>query len=446
MAVRLRINLRINGESIRTLDDLRDHFNIDEVLDFLRDGRLVRWLEDKDTDLTERVKAINGDDLHCAKSLCDIFDVTYDESDLRLMVLQYTDKKEQNTHRETIDGKSEQDIIKGYFTRFNNIIEKILDHNQDYDYLKVQIDHLFTEYPELTRYSGLSRHYKPSEWFDKSNNALELLLEDAPLALLAAVSSRKLKTRFNNDFQKRLYDVINNNAAFYDSSIKKPQGQPLSMTHLQRGVCHEADSWLNDALKIYREHPDLFKDRIVTEEKYVYGVYEIREPVVILSVYEGDLLSSRTISHTNSHVTPTKSILIRGLVDGAVEATVNAMRKEQEEKAKQEDSHIAFKPNCYFYGSVKSVPRDTKITYITVDDMKDMIDGMKTSYPPYLMEFKDCPKNKAIVLVHINKGNWIRVNGETLTESDINGKFLKLMASEIEFILHNTLLLCTEVW
>jgi hypothetical protein len=431
VASKLKINPRINGEIIRTIDGLRDHFDIDDVMDLFCDGRLVKWLADKDTELAERVKAIDGDDFSRAKALCDIFEVEYDEHDLRTMVLYYTDRIEHQTSQETICDKSEQDIIKGYFMRFNNIIEKILDHNQDYDYLKVQVDHLFTEYPELTRYSGLSRHYKPSEWFDKSNNALELLLEDAPLALLAAISSKKLNIRFNNDFQNRLYDVINNNAAFYDSSLRKPQGQPLNKIQLQRGVCHEADSWLNDALKIYREHPHLFKDKVVTEEKNVYGLYEIREAVVILSVYESDTLNSGLIANTDSHIIP------RGALIGA---STNATKKTQD------NDHIALKSNCYFYGSVKSVPRHTKITYITVDDMKNIIDGMKTSYPPYLMEFKDCPKNKEIVLVHINKGNWIRVNGETLTQSDINGKYLKFMTSEIEFILHNTLLLCTEVW
>ena len=45
MAKTIKFNLICDGHSVRTLDDLREHFSIEDVLDHHKNGMLARWLE-----------------------------------------------------------------------------------------------------------------------------------------------------------------------------------------------------------------------------------------------------------------------------------------------------------------------------------------------------------------------------------------------------------------
>ncbi|MBQ4468530.1 MAG: hypothetical protein II917_00105 [Synergistaceae bacterium] len=41
---KIKFNLNFGGEHIRTLDDLRDNFSIEDILDVYNNGLLVKWL------------------------------------------------------------------------------------------------------------------------------------------------------------------------------------------------------------------------------------------------------------------------------------------------------------------------------------------------------------------------------------------------------------------
>ena len=61
--IKLKFNLNFGGEEIRTLDDLRENFSVEDVLDNYNNGTLTRWLDSRSyNNELEQVKAIQATD------------------------------------------------------------------------------------------------------------------------------------------------------------------------------------------------------------------------------------------------------------------------------------------------------------------------------------------------------------------------------------------------
>jgi hypothetical protein len=377
VALKLRINLRIDGDSIRTLDDLRDHFNIVDVLDFFRDGRLARWLEDKDTDLAERVKNIYGDDLHCAKALCDIFEVLFDVCDLQ------TDD-------------------------YHTLIDDIISHKNDYEYLKNPVLKLFTKYRVLVENSTVA------------DEIYKNLANNAPLSLFVAMTSSKLNIAFRQDIISKINESLfkndSDNGLILQSHYAKPMDVPCDSEY------HSADDWLKIALMLFDKNRELFSPKMkvfsISQSDIISGEYELscpffNEPVVVLensydNNYRGNTINSCYFYFRNT----------------------------------EKDEFI------FFIKTLISVPFDTRVhfSYITLTDLESIVHSVSETLPKFVMEIRDCDAGKEIILISAIGDSKINVGayGE-LSASQISGQFLKCHASDINCPA-DTRLLCAEVW
>jgi tetratricopeptide (TPR) repeat protein len=91
MPMKLKFALNHNGRPIRTLDELREHCDIDQLLKDHRDGKLRRWLEafKNFDDLISAIDDISAqDDLELAEKLVIILDI------YRQILEEYRAKKE----------------------------------------------------------------------------------------------------------------------------------------------------------------------------------------------------------------------------------------------------------------------------------------------------------------------------------------------------------------
>lgn len=69
-----------NGEQARTIDDLRVHFDIEKIVAYFLNGRLLTWLRHRHLDVeADAVEALSSDDAEFAKKLCDILGVAYEK-------------------------------------------------------------------------------------------------------------------------------------------------------------------------------------------------------------------------------------------------------------------------------------------------------------------------------------------------------------------------------
>lgn len=109
MARKIRFPLKMkNGAEVRTLDELKENFDLESVLGYFTDGKLTTWLADRYYDeKAEAVSALSADTPELNAKLCDILEVEYqggdDEVDLeyiqrrneKLRILSvYTDNKD----------------------------------------------------------------------------------------------------------------------------------------------------------------------------------------------------------------------------------------------------------------------------------------------------------------------------------------------------------------
>lgn len=68
-----------DGAEARTLEELREVFDLESVMGYLLDGRLGRWLEDRCYEAEGKaVASLSGDGQDVGEKLCRIFQVPYD--------------------------------------------------------------------------------------------------------------------------------------------------------------------------------------------------------------------------------------------------------------------------------------------------------------------------------------------------------------------------------
>ena len=108
MAKKIRFPLQMNGTDVRTIEELRENFDLSSVLGYLTNGKLLTWLEDRDYDNEAMaVRALSTDETDLNQKLMSILgvsdDVKTEEIDLeeiqrrneKLMLLrQITDDEE----------------------------------------------------------------------------------------------------------------------------------------------------------------------------------------------------------------------------------------------------------------------------------------------------------------------------------------------------------------
>ncbi len=68
-----------DGAEVRTLDQLREHFDLASVLGYYSSGRLYDWLESRGYDEAEKLKALNPSSASFQKDLCEVLRVAYSE-------------------------------------------------------------------------------------------------------------------------------------------------------------------------------------------------------------------------------------------------------------------------------------------------------------------------------------------------------------------------------
>lgn len=93
MGRKIRFPLKMkNGAEVRTLDELKENFDLESVLGYFTDGKLSTWLSDRYYDeKAEAVAALSADMPDLNAKLCEILEVEYeaeaDETDVELIAM-----------------------------------------------------------------------------------------------------------------------------------------------------------------------------------------------------------------------------------------------------------------------------------------------------------------------------------------------------------------------
>lgn len=77
---KVKFQLEMGGEKVRTLEQLREHFDIFEGMEYVENGKLVKWLKSRGEDeLAEAVSAFDPKDKDCPKKLCCALGIAFND-------------------------------------------------------------------------------------------------------------------------------------------------------------------------------------------------------------------------------------------------------------------------------------------------------------------------------------------------------------------------------
>lgn len=81
MAKKIRFPLEMeDGEEVRSMEELREHFSLASVLEYIKNGKMVIWLRDRyANDIASLVEELDLADEDLARKVSEIFDVPFDE-------------------------------------------------------------------------------------------------------------------------------------------------------------------------------------------------------------------------------------------------------------------------------------------------------------------------------------------------------------------------------
>lgn len=77
----IKFALKMGGENVRTMEEFRAAFAILEAVEYVENGKLVKWLKNHDEDaLAQQVEALDPEDDAMPRKLCKLIGVPYDEA------------------------------------------------------------------------------------------------------------------------------------------------------------------------------------------------------------------------------------------------------------------------------------------------------------------------------------------------------------------------------
>lgn len=184
MAKTIKFNLICDGNPIRTLDDLRNNFCVEDVLTYFRNGLLQRWLTVRG--FTEEMEALKAfaktapaDDLKIILELVKIFGVDDALTDIERDTYIFTYKQEHAAQLAKYEAQKavQADIIRAYHAGYEALIDTIIDHKDDMPIIKAAVQEIAEKYYTL--------------FYMQSANVLRLFLEHAPMAIFAMLMRDK---------------------------------------------------------------------------------------------------------------------------------------------------------------------------------------------------------------------------------------------------------------
>ena len=221
MAKTIKFYMICDDHPVRTIDDLREHFGMEDVLDYYKRGILQRWLKVRGYEAElEAVNQIDSkDDSEALTKLIQIFDVEKDPAEIAefIGILKYNEdkakaaeekKKEEEKnkaeeHKRNKDEKNANDSD-GDTKRYLRLVNTILDNSTNKDVIKSAVKEIAEKY----------RHVFEQDYV----NLFYLLYECAPMAIFVMLSFGVMREKYLSDDARRSLKLPENTLGI-DSSI-----------------------------------------------------------------------------------------------------------------------------------------------------------------------------------------------------------------------------------
>lgn len=186
MAKTIKFNLILDENPVRTIEDLRENFSVEDILEVYNNGLLHRWLEVRGyLDVLEKVNYIKDEtNIGQIKNLIKIFEIECDEAKIEesIGILDFIiEKKVLLEHYNKLDYKSKV-VIDDYHAGYDSVINDIIENKDNMPKIKANIKEIEENYMGL-----FNLNYK---------DVYNTLVSNAPLAVFAILMSNKMRAYF----------------------------------------------------------------------------------------------------------------------------------------------------------------------------------------------------------------------------------------------------------
>lgn len=183
MAKTIKFNLRIDGNLIRTIEDLQANFVIDDLVKYYDNGLLLKWLSVRGYDEQKKKlqSIIRTDDKSLVKSMIEIFEMPVQKKkyDEELYCMEY--EKEQLRALKNINNMQTDmnNIIFKYHDDYEKCISRLIEEKDNYPSVKATLNMIVRFYRRLFRVDVVRLFSK--------------LKDEAPLAIFAMLMNDELR-------------------------------------------------------------------------------------------------------------------------------------------------------------------------------------------------------------------------------------------------------------
>ena len=198
MAKTIKFNLICDDHSVRTLDDLREHFSIEDVLNYYENGVLQRWLQVRG--YMEELAAVNGiqaqDDMSIAREMAKIFGLEESVGDVEkdLYILQYREEKTASLQEYAKLSESMEFAVNSYFEGYYKLIQTICANKDNLPLIKAAVKEINDKYLNI---------------FELNYKMLFIsLYEEAPLAVFVMLTFDSMRNKFLWDDEEKLSEKL----------------------------------------------------------------------------------------------------------------------------------------------------------------------------------------------------------------------------------------------
>jgi hypothetical protein len=178
MAKAIKFNLIIDSKPIRSLEDLQDNFNIEDILDAYKKGLLNRWLETRDLKAQmSALEKISGDDIETALELCRVLlgtKCTKEQLEAAVYPYAYKEKEKEQLQQYKNLKEQKEDVIRAYHETYDKILKELEDNGDNYSLIKSCVAEMFKNYFGLYRLDA--------------NNFYEFFIKHNPLVILTMLA------------------------------------------------------------------------------------------------------------------------------------------------------------------------------------------------------------------------------------------------------------------
>ena len=291
MLKRIKFNVLLGDKYCKNLEEVKNNFNIHDILYYFDKGTLEKWLEVQNLkDMCEKVSKIdkNANTLKKIDSLIDIFyeDENNKESIKEMhkeaaYIMGLENKKRDDLEILSKNAFKEKEVIDNYFKNYEYIINMMQEKKEDYDLIKSLVKNIQDNFLNLFVYDfnnffmrlkaakcifgilSVFANEKTRKYFLNNDNIMK---ETSKIfSYYTENPSNDMNSFYNNNFS-RFWGGINNYSSSNNTN-KNNSNKKTVFTIFDQKI--EDYKYLENRIKVYSKTSDNIYSTVIENKKYL---------------------------------------------------------------------------------------------------------------------------------------------------------------------------------